>query len=177
MKTYNSYEEAKIANPDYEIVTATQKNITENRVKKTFAPVIKSDNFVSGYEYLHDRGTSPMIDKGYFELCNPADHCITVEEFLKAGHRFVEGDIVTNLNGGVSIIKPACDCKGWDYSLENIHKADDDDYDRYILRAAALEKPKRVKVEYVKVEDSIFDLKEEFDREELYVLPLIGNGF
>ena len=41
----------------------------------------------------------------------------------------------------------------------------------------ALEKPKRVKVEYVKVEDSIFDLKEEFDREELYVLPLIGNGF
>ena len=37
------------------------------------------------------------------------------------------------------------------------------------LRAAALkDKPKRVKVEYVKVEESIFDLKGDFKRGELY---------
>lgn len=125
MTTYNTYQEAKIANPKSDIYKDKSGIFAEKPVLLT-----------------------SRIAAGSIEECNPEDHCMTVEQFLKDGHKFFEGDIVTNLNGGVSIIKPKDDCKGWDYSLENIHDSDDDDADRYILRAAALEKPKRMKVEY-----------------------------
>ena len=67
---------------------------------------------------------------------------MTVEQFLKAGHKFVDGDIVINQAGCVdSVIL--------DFSWNKISETDDS---MFILRAAALEKPKRLKVEYVKVE-------------------------
>ncbi|CAH9015467.1 putative lipocalin family protein [Vibrio phage 381E49-1] len=67
MKTYNSYEEAKIANPECEIYL-------DYSVFRTW----RSDQIKSGTK------------------CNPADHCMTVEKFLADGHKFVEGDVIFN---------------------------------------------------------------------------------
>ena len=156
MTTYNSYEEAKIANPESEIVTETQKSIEEFSSIKRFHPVIENDFFTSGYEYIYNKGSSPRVHDGYFEVCNPADHCMTVEEFLKAGHKFVNGDIYMYSDGLIETVDSAI----------KSNKINMGDSSRYILRAAALEnkmntdrletqseeQPKRVKVEYLKVD-------------------------
>jgi len=217
MTTYNSYAEAKIANPECEIVTETQKCIDEYGLDKEFHPVIANGEFANGYEYFHNKGVSPRINDGYFDLCNPADYCMTVEKFLADGHRFVNGDICRD-DGDVVTVKCSAD---WNEPQPN-------DGNRYVLRAAALEKepeltkenspqgvisrisnrlhnmsceyqgsdlgeelegmaceiwgvlpmisneepkqekPRHVNVEYVKVVDSIFNLREEFEKYELY---------
>lgn len=80
--------------------------------------------------------------------CNPADYCITVEKFLDDGHKFVEGDIYLEDGGSVVTVKMHSIC----IDSQPVSGGDK----RFILRAAALEeKPKRVKVEYVKVDGSI----------------------
>ena len=149
MKVYDSYAEAKIANPECEIYSDGK---------------IFCDNHSSIYYF------------GMFK-CNPADHCMTVDQFIAEGHRFANGDICLD-DGDVVTVKCRAD---WDEPSPG-------DNERYVLRAAALdvmaqdneatetkavaeysnEKPKRVKVEFVKVEDSIFDLREEFEKYELY---------
>lgn len=68
MNTYNTYQEAKIANPEYAI-----------------------------FEYLGKFGTDKDIIDAFdihsvaMKECNPADYCMTVEQFLKDGHKFVGG--------------------------------------------------------------------------------------
>ncbi len=119
MRVYSTYQEAKIANPESEIYNFDKLFICD------------SNRF----------GQS-------FPLCNPADHCMTVEKFLADGHELTEGDVIINANGNVNVIT-SVDCKALNlggYSIFNDG--------RFILRAAALEtkEPKRTKVEYVKVE-------------------------
>ncbi|CAH9013994.1 putative lipocalin family protein [Vibrio phage 455E52-1] len=102
MKTYNSYEEAKIANPESEIY-----------------------KLASGYIATKEpQGIS-------VHKCNPADHCMTVEEFLADGHKFVEGDVYLNSDGrGISVVNIP----------EYNNKRSTIDCSLYILRAAALER-------------------------------------
>lgn len=75
MTTYNSYEEAKIANPE-----------------KTIYKI--GDNFTESSELL---GQS-------LQPCNPADHCMTVEKFLADGHKFVDGDAYLDRAGDIEIV-------------------------------------------------------------------------
>lgn len=83
---------------------------------------------------------------------------MTVEEFLKARYEFKVGDLYLTSDGRVE------DVHNDEFAeVMNAECTDGLDKNRYILRAAALEKPKRTKAEYVKVTDSIFDLKSEFE--------------
>ena len=121
MKVYDSYAEAKIANPESDIY---------ERMCVDFATA----DYVSLVAMC---GTGDGWNK-----CDPADHCMTVEKFLADGHKFVKGDVCLYLNGSVVTVK---DPIGW-------NKPDLDDGELYVLRAAALEKPKRMKVEFVRID-------------------------
>jgi len=143
MTTYNSYEEAKIAMPEACIV----KYKHDGKYRFTGMPTGEGTTLCNGSEFAE-----------------PADHCMTVEQFLNDGHKFVNGDIYIYSDGLVETVD----------SANKSNKLNMGDSSRYILRAAALKKPKRVKVEYVKVEDSIFDLRPEFEAGELY-FRWLGN--
>ncbi len=127
MTTYNSYEAAKIANPDSDIYVLSRKTAL----------------MVGKFQAINDAPTSHFASG--WTKCNPADHCMTVERFLADGHKFVEGDIYLNSNGrtlGVVNIP--------DYNNERSTI----DCGLYILRAAALEtkEPKRTKESYKKLD-------------------------
>lgn len=166
MKTYSTYQEAKIANPECEIVRWNKSD--------EYKAVSKSE--LSGYltTWCH---------------CNPTDYCMTVKQFLDDGHKFVGGDLFINasLFGNGLVVE---------VGLKNIteevaNEKQSVDVDCYILRAAALEKPKqisdtarevfsggekRTKVDYVKVKDSIWSLEGEFKCGELYNKSLDCSG-
>ena len=140
MKVYDSYAEAKIANPESDIY---------ERMCVDFATA----DYVS---------LVAMCGAGEgWNKCNPADHCMTVDQFIAEGHRFANGDICLD-DGDVVTVK----CRAeWDEPSPG-------DNERYVLRAAALdvmaqdneatetkavaeysnEKPKRVKVEFVRID-------------------------
>ncbi|AUR81886.1 hypothetical protein NVP1016O_06 [Vibrio phage 1.016.O._10N.286.46.A11] len=141
MTTYNSYEEAKIANPREEILKARDDwDGCKSYVGKFTAN--KSD----------ENGGTPLIGKGAWELCNPSDCCMTYNQCdeFSVGMIVLERGVVRELNVvSASILNTAksdpIQRESWDSHL--------------ILRAAAL-KPrdndyamsvmeKKVKVEYV----------------------------
>lgn len=144
MTTYNSYEAAKIANPESEIVTTGEN--------WQFEPVLKGK-----FERLVEGGIEPhVLGDCAWVKCNPANHCMTVEQFLKAGHKFSDGDLYMNLGGLVHELN--------DEKINSLMSRNTSN--RYILRAAALEeKPKRVKVEYVKCEygDKVSNIVMDFE--------------
>lgn len=112
MKTYNTYQEAKVANPERDIYKD------------------KGGEFGLRSELL--RSVGPLDE------CNPADHCMTVEKFLADGHKFVEGDLI--LDGGVIwTVSDRVNSDTYIYTVKSSNKPDTDDNERYILRAAALE--------------------------------------
>ena len=148
MNTYPTYQAAKIANPDKEIVTTAPDWDANKDCIGKFEPL-------SSYHWLDD-------DSGW-TICNPADYCMTVKQFLDAGHKFVEGDLYIDDDGRVEKI-------GGEPSGEN--QPIKGDNNRYVLKAKALEETKTYR--YEKVTDSIFDLKEEFERGELFSFD--GDG-
>jgi len=77
MKTYKTYQAAKIANPD----SVIYKDMYGN-----FIPYSGGFNIPAG------------------ELCDPAKYCMTVEQFLDAGNRFVEDDKF--LKEGGEVVSP-----------------------------------------------------------------------
>lgn len=104
MKTYKTYQEAKIDNPKSEIYT--NGNV--------FAVIEK-------------------FGVGAFDKCKPEDYCMTVEQFLKDGHKFVDGDVGISVEGKVVVIGHGlCTAAMFNEKCQN-------DSDRYVLRAAALE--------------------------------------
>lgn len=128
MTTYNSYEEAKIANPESDIYK-----------------LIGMGGFVFG-DGLGDliRISSLQTDA---EKCNPSDHCMTIERFLADGHKFVDGDIALIHNGDVkTVVNPHLD---WNTPNPN-------DNIRFILRATALEEKPSEKVEWVNGDECVF---------------------
>lgn len=78
MKTYSTYQEAKIANPECEIFHCVQFG------------------FATG-----DISTASLL----WVKCNPADYCMTADKFLKDGHEFVDGDLILGVDGNVLKLK------------------------------------------------------------------------
>ena len=151
MSTYPTYQAAKIANPESEIVTTAPNWNADKKLAGTFERLEKSIHWINEYN-------------GWI-ICHPADYCMTANQFLGSGHKFIEGDIYLNLNGkSISeVTNPSVDNKpdaGIDHKL-------------FILKAKALEETKTYR--YEKVTDSIFELKEEFERGCLYAESDKGN--
>lgn len=144
MNTYNTYQEAKIANPDCDIY------------------------YYDGKFYAYSKDTAVMLLSETLSPCKPADHCMTVEEFLADGNKLIGGDLIMQVNGKVAHVDEDPD---WNIK-------DDLDVDRHILRAAALNKTKRTKVEYVKVEfDQLYlAAKAVFDGEALFIGYVDNKG-
>jgi hypothetical protein len=109
---YKTYAEAKIANPDCEIVM-TGKDWSG------------SDRFIGTFEALDNGHT---IGNRSWVICNPADHCSTLKEFLDAGLKLGDGDKFIGIGGYIVIVK----------KTSAVNVPDDEDVNRYILSAAAL---------------------------------------
>ena len=109
MSTYNTYQEAKIANPEMEVYKLAAGFIATNE----------------------PQGVS-------VHKCNPADDCMTVEKFLADGHKFAEGDLILD-EGVTWTVSDKVNSDTYIYTVKSSNKPDIDDNDRYILRAAALE--------------------------------------
>ena len=130
MTTYNTYQEAKIANPESEIYVLSRKTAL----------------MVGKFQAINDAPTSHFASG--WTKCDPSKYCMTVEKFLADGNELTEGDVIINANGNVNAIT-SVDCKALNLGGHSIFNDE-----RFILRAAALEtkEPKRTKVEYVNVE-------------------------
>lgn len=100
---YKTYAEAKIANPDSDIFT----NDKEFKAVKD-AP---TSHFPNGWV-----------------VCNPADYCSSIKEFLEAGYIFSVGDFFIGIDGEVISVRCA----------NSSSVPYDDDYKRYILSTATL---------------------------------------
>ncbi|MGL4518062.1 MAG: hypothetical protein ACRCUH_15385 [Shewanella sp.] len=109
--TYKSYSEAKIANPACEIVT----------------PSIDS-SMPSSMEPMFEVKAEHEIGKFAWVICNPADHCSSLKEFLVAGFKLAKGDYLINIWGDVGVAA----------GTDGDNLPDGDDYKRYILSATAL---------------------------------------
>ena len=152
MTTYNSYQEAKIANPDSEIVTTGPKWKYNPDLKWKFEKLVEDD----------DEGEAHALEDSAWVKCRPSGYCMTVEEFLAKGHKFVDGDVILNFHFNTELRVEVI----YNEYLGDYNDPDKGDSSRYILRAAALEnkmntdrletqseeQPKRVKVEYLKVD-------------------------
>ena len=139
MKTYKTYQEAKMVNPEDDIfVSMCSEFATSEHVS-----------------YVSMCGTGEGWNK-----CNPADYCMSVYDFLSSGKRLVDGDFYLETTGKVAQV-------GKLYKAELVNDPCHNDKNRYILRAKALEE-KEVEYEYIKVTDSIFDLRPDFEAGELY---------
>ncbi|QZI87850.1 hypothetical protein SIPHO054v2_p0051 [Vibrio phage 103E44.1] len=112
MNTYDSYAEAKIANPESDIFYAESQG---------FAP-----------------GDKPGAAASWV-ACEPADHCMTVEKFLAEGHKLVDGDVFLNSeNDDVEVGKKYENgIVITEYEANKPTSSVDDKC--YILRAAALQ--------------------------------------
>lgn len=113
MTTYKSYAEAKIDNPDSEIVTTGK-----------YWSWHYSGQRVGTFE----KQGSHTISEDEWVICNPADHCSSLKEFLEAGFKLVEGDKFIGVSGNVISVK--------NYNESNI--INDIDVNRYILSASTL---------------------------------------
>ncbi|AUR83703.1 hypothetical protein NVP1039O_04 [Vibrio phage 1.039.O._10N.286.55.A2] len=120
--TYDSFEAAKIANPESDIY----------ELNGVFQP-------------------GHMKCRNGESKCNPSKHCMTVEKFLADGHKFIEGDVVldvsdvevitTQLDVGAYNQKDKTDVYRYILSAEAL-KPSDNDYAMSVME-------KKVKVEYV----------------------------
>lgn len=111
MKTYNTYAEAKIANPKLDIFKLPHSSI-----------------------YAFFAADAERVCQHNLEYkCNPAEYCSTVEEFLYAGYKLFSGDIIIAIDG-------RCLTIGSTGVVGNpmVWDIDDCDSNRYILQSAAL---------------------------------------
>lgn len=115
---YKTYAEAKIANPDSEIVT-TGKNWAYGDKRKGLFELLR---------FYSDVADHKLSDEAWV-VCNPADYCMTLEAFIGHGFKLVVGDKIITIGGDILEIKN----KNTGYN-DNCK----DDHKRYILSAAAL---------------------------------------
>lgn len=114
---YKTYAEAKIANPDCEIVTTGKGWVYDKELIGTFEPRVTE-------------GCSHAINDYSLVICNPANYCSTLKEFLDAGFKLVEGDKFIEVAGYVYNVDSD--------DLNLVNERDSGDCDRYILSSAAL---------------------------------------
>lgn len=125
MNTYKSNVECKIANPDSEIVT-TGKNWSGDAGLIGIFEALILDEFSDG-----DDDGSHIIGDDAWVICNPANYCSSLKEFLEADLGLVEGDTFTNVNGSVETVTQ------WTEDFVNA-KGGEKDRNRFSLSAAAL---------------------------------------
>lgn len=113
---YKAYAEAKIANPDCEIVTTGEKWNGEKSLVGSFAAAT-----------VESFGDFPLGSVAWI-FCNPADYCSSLKDFLNAGFKLDGGDKYIDDNGSV------CEVRFRDV----INIAVKDRSDLYVLSAAAL---------------------------------------
>lgn len=113
---YKTYAEAKIANPDCEIVTTGKDWAFEKSLKGVFQALGDSDGL------RHSIGDDAWV------LCDPADYCSTLKDFLDAQLKLVEGDKFIGAHGNVVKVK----------AVVGANTPSESDEFRYILSAAAL---------------------------------------
>ena len=115
MTTYKSYAECKIANPDSEIVTTGKNWKWAKNAIGTFSAC--------------NAGIKKCDSQDGWVVCNPANHCSTLKEFLDAGLKLVEGDEFIGIGGNIVSVENA--------DASNMRDDEDDEF-RYILSSAAL---------------------------------------
>lgn len=120
---YKTYAEAKITNPDSEIVTTTK--LHSNGPEFEFLPV----KFIEGYYRSQCDLRTPNVEDGIWVICNPADYCSSLKEFLESGFEFSVGDIWLNEDDILVSV---------DLVNARINKYQKNDENRFILSAAAL---------------------------------------
>ncbi len=112
---YKTYAEAKIANPDSEIVTTNKRWSGCDDVVGYFEKRMKE----------HQLGDDAWI------ICNPADYCSSLKYFFDAGFNLISGDKIIGVDKSV-----------WDIAenseFNHPNEKDEEDENRYILSAAAL---------------------------------------
>lgn len=118
MTTYKSYAECKIANPDSDIVTTGKDWQYEKETVGTF----------EARAFDEDDGAHIIADDAWV-ICNPADHCSSLKEFLESGFEFSVGDFWLNEDGDLLRV---------DLVNGVTNKYQYGDENRYILSAAAL---------------------------------------
>ncbi|AUR90454.1 hypothetical protein NVP1144O_06 [Vibrio phage 1.144.O._10N.286.45.B3] len=123
MTTYNSYQKAKIANPEFDIYWAGK--LTASGMDDVFGT----------------KASLAGITTNHFK-CNPADHCMTVEKFLADGHKLAMEDIVMNSSGAVVDMN-------YSRCLSDFGVLNSASHKECILRAAALEEKPSEKIEWV----------------------------
>lgn len=79
MTTYNTYAEAKIANPDSTIYVHGSEFATQEYVEK----FIDWKNWIKWSE------------------CHPKDYCMSVADFTDSGYKYVDGDSYLGADGEV----------------------------------------------------------------------------
>lgn len=111
MTTYNTYQEAKIANPDCEIFEVAGDGFNAHDVFATGSDLAKFN-----------------FGKHTFTLCKPSDHCMTLGELRDSHGGEQAGDLILGYSSGsVKVIK----------NIDSETRS----FDRecFVLRAAALE--------------------------------------
>ena len=116
MKTFETYQEAKIAMPKACIV----KYKYDGNYRFTGMPTREGTTLCNGSEFAE-----------------PQDHCMTVKQFLDAGHKFVDGDFMLGQDG---LVVKVSNCPSYNMSLE-------DDDKRYVLKSKAPEETNAIPTE------------------------------
>ena len=150
MKKYNSYAEAKIDNPDCEIYKLLPRDIT------------KEYSYFASERDMHGK----LLCTGSTFRCNPAEHCMTLEQFFDAGHKLVDGDTYLDSRGDVCVV-------GVVIAASKVNARNVNDNKRYILRAKALE-PK-LKSEWANGDECVINRKSKARWMVVGVNPLRGS--
>lgn len=74
MKYFKTYEEAKTAYPDCDGVIVATKKYTDKFGVRGFLAVNVDPSWPCGYRYCECHDMAPVIDDGYWKLCDPADY-------------------------------------------------------------------------------------------------------
>lgn len=111
MTAYKSYAACKISHPDSEVATA-----------KEF-----SHEFY-GIFLVNKKETWQVFEENEFYICNPADYCSSLKEFLDAGFKLVEGDKFIGVNANVITV----------FNCNASNVINDSDVNRFIISAAAI---------------------------------------
>lgn len=116
MKTYNTYQEAKIANPSREIYYS---NFANKSVYGTFESINKFTDVI--------------------HKCSPSDYYMTLGEFFAKGYKFVDGDLFINHIGELKTVGKIKKDNYYDTDIANEPDDYDYNYNSFVLRAKALE--------------------------------------
>mgnify|MGYP007096664212 CR=1 FL=1 len=120
---YKTYAEAKIANPNSEIVTTGKNWAFDKEDVGTFEAGV-FDNYggvpIFGAHLIGDHA---------WVICNPADYCLGLKEFLEAGYNLVYGDKIQTSKESIYTISD---------NNSGFNNKDDSSNKVFILSASAL---------------------------------------